>query len=75
MSHRRFLRNGACLIVNSSVQEVQSLLVEMIENFEFSIPPGGLNVKPVPVGVVVPLLKDEMEKGAQMPLRLKPLTQ
>jgi hypothetical protein len=57
-----------------SVQELQSLLVELMENFEFSLPDGGIDVMRVPVGTMIPILRDEMAKGAQMPLQIKCLT-
>jgi hypothetical protein len=51
--------------------EQQALLTGLIETFQFNIPDGGLDVRRVIVGpLMIPLLRDDPEKGAQMPLKV-----
>ena len=49
---------------------MQSILVDLIENFEFAIPDDKPEILRFPAGLVTPLVKSEMHAGAQMPLRV-----
>jgi hypothetical protein len=55
-----------------SVLEMQALLVALVENFEVSPPPSDLNVQIIrgTTSTVVPLVKGQEDRGAQMPLRV-----
>ena len=50
--------------------EMQAILVELIEHFEFSIPDDKPEIVRFPAGLVVPLVKSDMAAGPQMPLRV-----
>ena len=49
---------------------MQAILVELIEHFEFNIPEDKPEIIPYPAGIVAPLVKSEMHRGPQMPLRI-----
>jgi hypothetical protein len=51
--------------------EQQALLAGLIETFRFEIPDGGLDVRRVHVSaLMIPLLRDDANKIAQMPLKV-----
>ncbi|TBU50069.1 cytochrome P450 [Dichomitus squalens] len=60
----------ACIGWRFSVIEMQSILVELIEHFEFAIPEDKPEIIRFAAGLVTPLVKDEMHLGPQMPLRV-----
>ncbi|KAF7421223.1 hypothetical protein PC9H_011744 [Pleurotus ostreatus] len=49
------------------VIELQALLVEIMEKFEFSVPEG-VEILRLPAGFMVPVVKGKMSEGTQMPL-------
>lgn len=51
-----------------SVLEMQTLLVELVSNFEFSLNQQSEKVRRLPCAVMVPVVSGEEAKGAQMPL-------
>jgi hypothetical protein len=53
-----------------SILELQTLLVELISNFEFSLNERSEKVRRFPCAVMVPLVSGEEDKGAQMPLKV-----
>ena len=53
-----------------SIIEMQAILVELIEHFEFNIPDDKPEIIRFAAGLVAPLVKDEMHLGPQMPLRV-----
>ena len=53
--------------------EMQAILVELIEHFEFAIPEDKPEIVRFPAGLVAPLVKSEMHLGPQMPLRISPV--
>ena len=61
-------------LLNTAVQhriiEMQAILVELIEQFEFTIPEDKPEIIRFPAGLVAPLVKDDMKAGPQMPLRV-----
>ncbi len=57
----------------SSVMEMQAAVFELLESFKFSLPKEGLQIKRQPAFVMLPMVRDEMSKGAQMPLHLTPI--
>lgn len=50
--------------------EMQAFLVELISNFEFAITEDIKRLRREPCLVMVPVLEGELEKGAQLPLRV-----
>ncbi|KAM5532813.1 hypothetical protein V8D89_013532 [Ganoderma adspersum] len=63
----------ACLGWRFSIIEMQAILVELIEHFEFAIPEDKPEIVRFPAGLVAPLVKSEMHLGPQMPLRISPV--
>ncbi|PIL24888.1 cytochrome P450 [Ganoderma sinense ZZ0214-1] len=63
----------ACLGWRFAMIEMQAILVEMIEHFEFAIPEDKPEIVRFPAGLVAPLVKSEMHLGPQMPLRISPV--
>ncbi|KAJ8474242.1 hypothetical protein ONZ51_g7351 [Trametes cubensis] len=60
----------ACIGWRFSIIEMQAILVELIEQFEFAIPEDKPEIIRFPAGLVAPLVKDDMKAGPQMPLRV-----
>ncbi|KAI0658317.1 PAH-inducible cytochrome P450 monooxygenase PC-PAH 1 [Cubamyces menziesii] len=60
----------ACIGWRFSIIEMQAILVELIEQFEFAIPEDKPEILRFPAGLVAPLVKDDMKAGPQMPLRV-----
>ncbi|KAH9935136.1 PAH-inducible cytochrome P450 monooxygenase PC-PAH 1 [Epithele typhae] len=60
----------ACLGWRFSIIEMQAILVELIEHFEFAIPDDKPEILRYPAGLVAPLVKSDMAAGPQMPLRV-----
>lgn len=52
------------------ITEVQAILVELIEKFEFSIPSGGVDIRRLPWDHIAPVLRDDPMQRAQMPLKV-----
>ena len=54
---------------------MQAILVELIEEFEFSLPPtdndGPMEVLRAPLGLMCPVVKGRFHEGIQMPLMVK----
>ena len=57
-------------LFSRSVLELQTLLVELISNFEFSMNEQSEKVRRLPCAVMVPAVSGEEAKGAQMPLKV-----
>ena len=49
---------------------MQAILVELIENFEFSVPEDKPHIIRFPAGLVAPLVLSDMAAGPQMPLQV-----
>ena len=54
---------------------MQALLIELVENFEFSPPPGDVKIKRGMMSVMAPMVKGQERKGKQMPLIVTPIAQ
>jgi len=53
------------------VVEMQALLVELINNFEFFTTPDSYKIRKEACLVMVPTIEGEVEKGHQLPLRVR----
>ena len=53
-----------------SILEIQTLLVELVSNFEFSLNAKSEMVRRLPCAVMVPAVRGEEAMGVQMPLKL-----
>ncbi|KAI0640269.1 PAH-inducible cytochrome P450 monooxygenase PC-PAH 1 [Trametes polyzona] len=58
----------ACIGWRFSIIEMQAILVELIEQFEFTIPEDKPTIISFPAGLVAPLVLEDMKAGPQMPL-------
>ncbi|KAL1746488.1 cytochrome P450 [Schizophyllum fasciatum] len=62
-----------CLGWRYAVLELSAFLVELIDRFEFSAPPDVLSkIRRGAAGVMVPMLEGELDRGAQLPLHVRP---
>ncbi|KAF4593473.1 hypothetical protein EYR38_009188 [Pleurotus pulmonarius] len=59
----------ACIGWRFALIELQALVVEMIENFTVSLP-DGVEISRLPAGMMIPVVKDKLDEGTQMPLVL-----
>jgi len=60
----------ACIGWRFAILEMQAILVELIENFEFALPADKPDVMRVPTGITTPMIRGKMHLGAQMPLKV-----
>ncbi|KAI0721412.1 PAH-inducible cytochrome P450 monooxygenase PC-PAH 1 [Cerioporus squamosus] len=60
----------ACIGWRFSIIEMQALLVELIEKFEFNVAEGNPEIIRFAAGLMTPLVANEMHLGSQMPLRV-----
>jgi len=52
---------------------MQAILLELIENFEFSPPPGDIEIIRASVRVMGPMVKGSKSGRTELPLTVKPL--
>ena len=57
-------------LFSRSVLELQTLLAELVSNFEFSMNQQSEKVRRLPCAVMVPVVSGEEAKGAHMPLKV-----
>ena len=50
-------------------------MIELIENFEFSPPPGNVEIRRRFAPIMLPMVKGQESKGRQMPLIVMPVAQ
>ncbi|KIK96601.1 hypothetical protein PAXRUDRAFT_825792 [Paxillus rubicundulus Ve08.2h10] len=62
--------NRACIGWRFAILEMQAVLTELIETFSFELPPAGVEYLRVNAGVMFPMIKDKMEEGVQMKLKI-----
>ncbi|KAK1225575.1 hypothetical protein PQX77_011467 [Marasmius sp. AFHP31] len=61
----------SCIGWRFAVLELQTFLVELISNFEFSTTPECDKIRREARGVMVPTIEGEVEKGGQCPLKVR----
>ncbi|KAJ3873412.1 cytochrome P450 [Lentinula edodes] len=62
----------ACIGWRFAVIEMQAILVCLLTQFEFELPPGGLDIQTVPLrSMNAPMLRGKLDQGLQMPLVVK----
>ncbi|KAK0464854.1 cytochrome P450 [Armillaria novae-zelandiae] len=61
----------SCMGWRFAVCELQALVMEIIDKFEFSLTEDWTRIRRESCRVMVPTLEGEVEKGAQLPLRVK----
>ncbi|KAK0207538.1 cytochrome P450 [Armillaria fumosa] len=63
-----------CLGWRFAIMELQSVVVELLSNFEFGIPKGAPELQDSPAGIaLIPLVPGKANEGPQIPLRVTPL--
>ena len=55
-------------IMNDSVIEIQTFIVEIIGKFELTMTERSERVRRGPPGMVIPVIEGELERGSQLPL-------
>ncbi|KAI0826389.1 cytochrome P450 [Irpex lacteus] len=65
----------SCIGWRFSILELQTIVVSLIETFEFTLPllEEGVEIIRKPLGIMAPMMKGHLEMGSLMPLVLKPL--
>lgn len=71
IEHRTFTTNSSCIGWKFAYAELQAFLFEIIGQMEFSPTPETKRIRREAVLIMVPTLEGEVEKGAQMPLRVR----
>ncbi|EMD35307.1 hypothetical protein CERSUDRAFT_116112 [Gelatoporia subvermispora B] len=59
-----------CIGWRFSILEMQAILVELLENFEFAVPDDKPEIQRVPAGLMMPMIRNKMHLGTQMPLKI-----
>ncbi|KAK0214101.1 cytochrome P450 [Armillaria fumosa] len=62
----------SCIGWRFAVMELQVILFELLESFKFTFPKEGIDIKRQHAGIMIPMVRDEMSKGTQMPMHLIP---
>lgn len=70
VSKPKRLNRQCCSQSSFRVLEMQAILTELIETFEFAKPKQGLDIMRVPAGIMVPMIRGKMHEGVQMPLQV-----
>ena len=60
-------------LVFHRVIELQAIVVELLENFEFAIPDEKPDIQRVPGGLMIPMIRGKPQLGSQMPLKVTPI--
>ncbi|KIK60888.1 hypothetical protein GYMLUDRAFT_244041 [Collybiopsis luxurians FD-317 M1] len=60
----------SCIGWRFAVLELQTILYELLRNFEFSATPELDNVQRVTAFIMIPAIEGELEKGSRMPLKV-----
>ncbi|KIJ49197.1 hypothetical protein M422DRAFT_246998 [Sphaerobolus stellatus SS14] len=63
----------SCIGWRFAVLEMHSILITLVERFEFLPPPDNVKVLLVAAGIVIPMVKGEEAKGPQLPLTIRAL--
>ncbi|KIJ47478.1 hypothetical protein M422DRAFT_248896 [Sphaerobolus stellatus SS14] len=62
-----------CIGWRFAILEMQAILIEMLESFEFSPPPGNIEIILGPAGLMTPMVKDAKPRKSELPLTMTPL--
>jgi len=61
----------ACIGWQFSLFEMQALVASLVERFVFELPLNKPEIQRVPAGIMGPMIRGQMNKGFQMPLRVR----
>ncbi|KAI0089032.1 cytochrome P450, partial [Irpex rosettiformis] len=64
----------SCIGWRFTLIEMQAVLVALVENFEFSLPPTETEILRMPVSLMVPMVKNRLKEGVMMPLTVRALS-
>lgn len=65
--------DSGCSRWRFTVLEIQAVLVELLENFQFTLPDIKPDIQRVPAGVTIPMIRNKTQLGSQMPLKITPV--
>ncbi|GJE98387.1 cytochrome P450 [Phanerochaete sordida] len=57
-----------CIGWRFALMEMQAIITDLVENFQFSIPEDKPEIIRVPANLMAPMIKGRLDEGAQMPL-------
>jgi len=60
----------ACIGWRFAVLEIQTLLIELVSNFEFTMTEESKRVRRMPCAVMVPVIEGQEDRGVQLPLNI-----
>ncbi|THH17599.1 hypothetical protein EUX98_g9099 [Antrodiella citrinella] len=60
----------SCIGWRFAVYEIQAFLIELVANFEFAPTEASKKIRKEPCAIMAPTIEGEMERGAQMPLKV-----
>ncbi|KAI0087586.1 PAH-inducible cytochrome P450 monooxygenase PC-PAH 1 [Irpex rosettiformis] len=63
-----------CIGWRFSLIEMQTVLVALVQNFEFSLPPTETEILRMPAGLMAPMVKNRLKEGVLMPLTVRALS-
>ncbi|KAF8521630.1 cytochrome P450 [Hysterangium stoloniferum] len=63
----------SCIGWRFAMIEMQAILIEFLENFEFSVPPGNIEIIRGPTGLMTPMVKGSKSRKTELPLSLTAL--
>ena len=66
------IQTGILIQPHRSLAEIQTFLVTLVREFDFSIPEGR-NIRTARPGLLVPTVIGEEDKGPQLPLKITPV--
>ncbi|EEB91420.1 hypothetical protein MPER_10221 [Moniliophthora perniciosa FA553] len=61
----------SCIGWRFAILELQAFIIELVDNFEFSMTPECSRIRRESAGVMIPTIEGEVEKGVQCPLMVK----
>ena len=60
-------------MTHTRIVETLAIIVELIENFKFSLPLEKAEIIRLPAGIMTPMIKGKEHEGVQMPLHVMPV--
>jgi len=63
----------SCIGWRFAILEMQAILIELLENFEFSPPPGNVEIIRGPAGIMTPMVKGATKRRGNLPLTVTAL--
>ncbi|KAF8515955.1 cytochrome P450 [Gautieria morchelliformis] len=64
----------SCIGWRFALLEMQAILIELIENLEFSPPPGNIEIIRAATGITSPMIKGSDSRRAELPITITPIS-